>query len=244
MRLSLPGGPGSNGAGLRRGAGADGGVDLGRASGVHLPGLFGDAGDGPGAQAPRRTRVGLDPVAELHRLGRRRHTTGGGGGMKVVTEQGRVQRLPAASFVAHVHEIGHQDMVVGLGVAASGRGVPGHGPGEPTGRRAHLRPSPPAALLLDDLVEIAHGGVPLGVGDGVHIFGPADDPELGHRLVRTDHQLHTRPQAADQALVGLGVMGPPVAKTALHSSTSTSPDRPSSAAPEPPHTIGVSPRDA
>ena len=87
--------------GLVGGVGADGGVDLGRAGGVDLPGLFRDAGDGEAAQPPRGAGVGLDAVAELDRLGCRGHAPDGGGGVEVVAQQGRVQRLPAAPGVAH-----------------------------------------------------------------------------------------------------------------------------------------------
>ncbi len=67
-----------------------------------------------------------------------------------------------------------------LGVAGSGRGMAGHGPGEAFGRRSHLCPAPPAALLLDDLVQVGHRGVSLGIEDHVHVLGPADDAQLGH----------------------------------------------------------------
>jgi hypothetical protein len=105
----------------------------------------------------------------------------------MVTQQGGVERLPAAPFVAHLHKIGEQNMIVRLGVATSRCRMAGHGPGEPAGRRTHLRPSPPPAVLLDDVVQVGHGGVPLGVQDGVHVLGPAHDPQLGHRLVAADH---------------------------------------------------------
>jgi hypothetical protein len=41
----------------------------------------------------------------------------------------------------------------------------------------------------------------------VHVFGPADDAELGYRLPRADHQLDPRPRAGHQALSAFGVVG-------------------------------------
>ena len=84
---------------------------------MHLPGFFRDAGDGETAQAPRGAGVGLDAVPELDRFGRRRHAADGGGGVQVVTQQSRVERLPATPGVPHGHDVGDQHMVVRLGVA-------------------------------------------------------------------------------------------------------------------------------
>ena len=83
----------------------------------------------------------------------------------------------------------------------------GHGPGEPAGTGADLRPASSPALLCCHLVEVPEGGGGFCVQDGVHIFGPADDPELGHRLPRADHQLHARAHAGHQALSAFGVVG-------------------------------------
>ena len=94
--LFVPGGPGGHRARLVGGVPADGGVDLGRAGGVHLPGLFRDAGDGETAQTPRGTGVGLDAIAQLHRFGGSRQAADGGGGVQVVSQQGRVEPFPAA----------------------------------------------------------------------------------------------------------------------------------------------------
>ena len=93
MLFSVPGGPGGDGPGAVRSVRAHGGVDLGRAGGVHFPGFFRDAGDGPAPEAARGPGVGLDAVAELDRLGRRRHPSNGRGGMEVVARQGRCRAL-------------------------------------------------------------------------------------------------------------------------------------------------------
>jgi hypothetical protein len=42
----------------------------------------------------------------------------------------------------------------------------------------------------------------------MHVLGPADHPQLGHRLVRTDDDLHAWPHATDQALAAERVVGP------------------------------------
>ena len=99
-----------------------------------------------------------------------------------------------------------------LGVASPGRGVAGRGPSEAVGRCPHLRPSPPPALLLYDLVQVGHRGVALGVEDQVHVLGPADHAQLGYRLVRGYDQLHARPQAVHEPLAAVGVAGAPGAE--------------------------------
>lgn len=78
----------------------------------------------------------------------------------------------------------------------------------------------------------------------MHILGLAEDSKLCHGLVAADDQLHARPQAADQALAAVGVVGaaggeerPPVVEAYFGRQA----DR---AAPEPPHTMGVSPLEA
>ena len=101
MAFAVPGGARRHGAGAVGGVRADGRFDLGRAVGVDFPGFFGDARDGPTAQAPRPPGVRLDAVAELDGLGGSRHAADGGGGVEVVSQQPRVERFPAASFVAH-----------------------------------------------------------------------------------------------------------------------------------------------
>ena len=208
VALTVPGGPGRHRAGPVGGVRTDGGIDLGRALGVDLPGLFRDPGDGPAPQTAGRPRVGFDAVTELDRLGCPRHAPDGGGGVEVVAHQPRVQAFPASSLVVHAHKIGQKNVVVDLGVATPGRGMAGHRPGEAPGRRAHLGPAPPPALVLDDLVQVGHGGVALGVGDGVHVFCPADDPELGHRLMGADDDLEPRAQAGDETLPAERVASP------------------------------------
>ena len=111
-------------------------------------------------------------------------------------------------LVAHAHDVGDKHVVVDLGVAGPGRRMAGHRPGEPFGRGADLGAAATAASVHDDLVEVGHGGVPLGVDDLVHVLGPADHAQLCHRLVRTDDDLHARPHAADQALAAERVVSP------------------------------------
>ena len=81
----------------------------------------GDAGDCPAAQATGRPGVSLDAVAQLDRLGRRRHAADRRRGVEVVAEQPGVQPFPAASLVAHPHDVGDEHVVVDLGVARPGR---------------------------------------------------------------------------------------------------------------------------
>ena len=65
----------------------------------------------------------------------------------------------------------------------------------------------PAAHLEGDLIEVAKGGVALGVHDGVHVLGPADHPQLGDALVGRDDELHPRASRRNQALGGTGTAG-------------------------------------
>ena len=205
MAFSVPRGPGGDSPGPVGGLRADGGVDLSGAGGMYLPRFFGDAGDGPAPEPARRPGVGLDAVAELDRLGCRRHPANGGSGVEVVPQQAGVEALPATPFVTHLHDVCHQDVVMDLRVASPGGGVAGHGPGQAVGRRPHLRPSAPPALLLYDLVQVRHRGLSFGIQDQVHVVGPADDSQLGHRLVRGNDQLHPRPQAVHEPLAPLGM---------------------------------------
>jgi len=128
--------------------------------------------------------------------------------VEVLTQQGRVGALPAALAVGHLHQVGHQDVVVGVGVAGPGGGVAGHRIDQTAGSGAHRRVAPPAALLDDQAVQVGQRGVTLGVEDAVHVLGPTDDPQLGHGLVGGDHQLHAGTAGADQALAGGGVDRP------------------------------------
>jgi hypothetical protein len=91
--------------------------------------------------------------------------------MEMVAEQPGVQRLPAASFVVHTDQICDEDMVVDLRVACAGRLVTGNRPGEAFCWRPQLCTPAPAALVLYDLVEVAHCGVTFGVEDRMHVLG-------------------------------------------------------------------------
>ena len=126
----------------------------------------------------------------------------------MLSPQGGVGRLPPSPGVVHAHEVGHQHVVMGAGIAGPGGGVPGRGVGEPFGGGAHRRPAPPSAHAAGDVVEVGQGGVTLGVHDGVHVLGPADDAKLGDGLVGGDHQLHARAGGTDQPVPGGRVTGP------------------------------------
>ncbi len=115
MAFSVPGGPGRNTPGPVGGVRPDCGVDLSGPGGKYLPSFFWDAGDGPAPESARRPRVGLDTVAKRDRFGRRRHPADSRGGMEMVPEEPGVEALPVAPFVAHPHDICHQDVVVDLG---------------------------------------------------------------------------------------------------------------------------------
>ncbi|HWG75150.1 MAG TPA: hypothetical protein VG184_13955 [Acidimicrobiales bacterium] len=151
---------------------------------MQLAHLGGNAADRPAPEAPRRAGVGLDAVAEPDGGGRRRHPSDRGRGVEVVSHQSGVEALPPAPGVAHGHHVGDQNMVVHLGVTAAGAGMARRRPGKPARRRRCLGPSPPAAPLGHQGVEIGEGGVAFGVDDGVHVLGPADHAQLGHRLRR------------------------------------------------------------
>jgi hypothetical protein len=231
VALAVAGGPRSDRARPIGSVGAYCRFDLRRAVGVYFPRLFGYPGDGPTAQAPRRSGVGLDAIAELHCFGRPRHAPYGGGGVEMVTQLPGVQALPAAPLVAHGHDIGHQDMVVDLGVAGSRRRMARHRPGEASGGGALLGAASTAAAVHHDLVQVGHGGVPFGVDDQVHVLGPADHPELGHRLMRAHHKFKARAQTGDQALAAQRVVRPAGAEdrsplVQVHFSVQAQPRRP------------------
>ena len=78
-------------------------------------------------------------------------------------------------------------------VPGPGGGMTGVGVDQPACRRGNGQAAPPPAALPGDCLQIRQGGVPLGVHDPVHVLGPADHAELGHRLVGGDDQLHARP---------------------------------------------------
>ena len=188
--------------------------------------------------------VGLDAVTKFHGFGGGGHAPNGSSGVEVVSDEAGIEPLPAAPFVAHLHDISDQNVIVDLGIAASGRRMAGHRPCEAVGRRAHLRTPSSPALLPDDLVEVRKRRVPLRIEQQVHVFCLADDAELGDRFVRTDDDLHPRPHAVHEAFAALWVACPPGPNMARHSSRETSPSKAREAAPAPPHTMGVSPREA
>ena len=185
----------------------EGVVDLVRALGVEVHHLLGHAGDRPVAELPGRAVVGHDPVAEVDRLPRRRHPAHSSGGMNVITDEGGVGSLPPATAVEHGGDVGDEDVVVRARVAGSGRGVPGVGVEQSPGGRRHRCAAPSAAALRDHLVEVVERGLAFGVEDGVHVVGPADHAQLGHRLVGTDDQLHARPLRDGESEPGVGVGG-------------------------------------
>ncbi len=94
------------------------------------------------------------------------------------------------------------------GVRGPGGGVAGMGVDQPAGLGCHRRPAPPAADAAGDPVQVGEGGVAFGVHDGVHVFGPADHPQLGDALVGGDDQLQAGPARLHQPLTRLGVAGP------------------------------------
>jgi hypothetical protein len=140
----------------------------------------GDAGDRPAPEPPRWARVGHDPVAELDRLCSRRHPPNCCGGVEVVAKKSGVGALPASPSVTHGNGVGDEHMIMDLGIPGPGRGVARCGPDEPAGCHSGLCPATPAAALHDEVVQVGEGGVALGIGDLVHVLGPADHPQLGH----------------------------------------------------------------
>ena len=78
----------------------------------------------------------------------------------------------------------------------------------------------------------------------MHVLGPADDAQLGHRLVRGDHQLHPWAQAVNEPLAAFGMpgaSGPEDRPPRLDADFAIEAER---AAAAPPQTMGVSPREA
>jgi hypothetical protein len=174
---------------------------------VHGQGLGRHTGDGPVAEVSAGAVVGDDPVAQAHGFAGGGHPAGHGGGVQVLAPQGGGGRLPAAGVVLHGQQVGHQHVVMGVGVAGPGGGVAGVGVDQARGWREHPGPSPPPADVAGQGVEVGEGGVALGVHNAVHVLGPTDDAELSHALVGGDDQLHARPPGRDQALAGGGVDG-------------------------------------
>ena len=83
----------------------------------------------------------------------------------------------------------------------------GDGVRQPGGGRGHRCRTTAATTLADEVVEVGHGGVALGVEDAVHVLRAADDSQLRHGLVGGDDQLHARTAGADQPLAGGRVNG-------------------------------------
>jgi hypothetical protein len=78
----------------------------------------------------------------------------------------------------------------------------------------------------------------------VHVLGPADDTELGHRLVGGDDELHARAAGADQALACRRVDGAAGAVERLVLGLGDVADQAEGPGAPPPRTSGVSPREA
>jgi hypothetical protein len=76
---------------------------------------------------------------------------------------------------------------------------------EPTGRRRRRRSASATASFAHQLVEVLEGGVPLGVEDGVHVVGSADDAEFGDRLVGADDEFHAGSPHVGESYPGVGI---------------------------------------
>ena len=125
--------------------------------------------------------------------------------MDVLADERRVGSLPSASFVEHGGDVGDEDVVVGARVAGASRGVAGVGVDEATGRGRRRRSTPAATSLAHQLFEVLEGGVALGVEDGVHVVGSADDAELGDRLVGADDEFHPGSFGVGESDPGVGI---------------------------------------
>lgn len=60
----------------------------------------------------------------------------------------------------------------------------GGGIGESRGGGGNGGHTPSTTASLGHLVQIVQSGIPFRIHDGVHVLGPADHAEFGHRLVR------------------------------------------------------------
>ncbi len=78
---------------------------------------------------------------------------------------------------------------------------------QPAGGGRGGRPTSSPAHAAGQLVEVVEGGVALGVHDQMHVLGPADQPKLGHALVRGNHQLHAWPAGRHQLRSAFGMAG-------------------------------------
>ena len=168
----------------------------------------GDAGDPPVPELARSGRVGLDAVAEVDG-----HLAAASRPTMVAAWRCSRHSVVSGALVPplssqHLDHVGDQHMVVGAGVAGPGGGVAGVGVDEAGGRGRDGGHASASAALFGHVVQVGERGVALGVHDGVHVLGPAEHPELGHRLVGGDHQLHARPLGRDQSLAGRRVGGP------------------------------------
>ena len=178
----------------------DGGGDLRRALGEQLAGPLGHAGDAPVAEPSRRPVVGFDGVAQLDRLGRRRHPPERRGGVQYVPQRRRVERFPASFVVGNAAKVVDQNMVVGLRVTGPGGGVARARPDQAVGGDTGLGAPPAPAAGYHPGVQVGQSGLGLGVQNGVHVIGPADQPEQCDRLVGGHHELHPRPFGVHQPL--------------------------------------------
>jgi hypothetical protein len=98
-------------------------------------------------------------------------------------------------------------MIVWAGIPSPGRGVASVRIHQPAGLGGHRGDTPPAAHPTRNAVEVGEGGVAFGVHNQVHVLGPADHPQFGHRLVRRYDQFHPRPLRRYQTFPGTWMAG-------------------------------------
>ncbi len=113
---------------------------------------------------------------------------------------------PFSSSISN--HVGDQHVIVRARVAGPGGGVAGVRVDQPGRLGRQCFSASASAALFGQVVQIAQRGVPLGVHDGVHVLGPPEHPQFGHRLVGGDDQLHARPLGRHQALTGHGICRP------------------------------------
>ena len=139
----------------------------------------------------------------------------------------------------HLDRFADKHVIVHWGSPGPG-GVPGvaqMSPPVPTPGCAAPRRPP----IGGEAVQVAKGGVALGVHDGVHVLGPADHAQLGHALVGRDHELHPRTAPTRRSAVP-GRRAPPARRGPI--GLRDPPFQAEQHRPEPPQTSGVSPREA
>ena len=182
------------------------GVDVIGPLGVQVTHRLGDPGDPPVPQVPRRPRIRLDQETELDGPGCRVEPSDHGGGLDRVPERGAVEALVAALGVEHLHHVHDQHVIMWGGVTGPGRGVTSDRVGQPARGGANLGPTASAALVLEPVVEPAHGGGRLGVEDRVHRLAVPDHAEHSDPLVSAHDQLEPgtlrRHQPTTQQRVG------------------------------------------